>query len=196
VTGRDRGQDWGAILEALLEGDRVAFAKFNRLVSGFLAQLRAYDFRDEWEDLRQEVLLATVANARAGRLRDPQAFLGYVRVITRNKFVDRLKRQLRAGEKEALPWDDETAAAAAPAEGGDRAELGEAWAAVRELPREQQQILAGVYLEGKTYQEVSDELGVPLGTLKRRLRESFSVLRTRLGVPEAHVPGRAGGEGG
>jgi RNA polymerase sigma-70 factor (ECF subfamily) len=167
-----------------LEGDRVAFAKFNRLVSGFLAQLRAYDFRDEWEDLRQEVLLATVSNARAGRLRDPQAFVGYVRVITRNKFFDRVKRQLRTGEKEALPWDDETAGAADPAGAGDRAELGDAWAAVRELPQEQQRILAGVYLEGKTYQEVSDELGVPLGTLKRRLQESFSALRARLGVPE------------
>jgi len=185
VAGRDRGEDWGAVLEELLEGDRVAFAKFNRLVSGFLAQLRAYDFRDEWEDLRQEVLLATLAGARAGRLRDPKAFVGYVRSITRNKFVDRLKRQLRTGEREALPWDDETADPAGEA-GGE--ELGEAWAAVRELPREQQRILAGVYLEGKTYQEVSEELGVPLGTLKRRLRESFSALRARLGV--------AGGEGG
>ncbi len=173
-------EDWGAILERLLEGDRVAFAKFNRLLSGFLAQLRAYDFREEWEDLRQEVLLATIANARAGRLRDPQAFVGYVRIITRNKFIDRLKRQLRTREKDVLPWDDETADAAAPAD-PRAAPLGEAWAAVRELPEEHQRILAGVYLEGKTYQQVSDEMGVPLGTLKRRLRESFAALRERLG---------------
>ncbi len=173
-------EDWGAILERLLEGDRVAFAKFNRLLSGFLAQLRAYDFREEWEDLRQDVLLATIANARAGRLRDPQAFVGYVRIITRNKFIDRLKRQLRTREKDVLPWDDETADAAAPAD-PRAAPLGEAWAAVRELPEEQQRILAGVYLEGKTYQQVSDETGVPLGTLKRRLRESFAALRERLG---------------
>ncbi len=103
---REPQEDWGAILERLLEGDRVAFAKFNRLLSGFLAQLRAYDFREEWEDLRQEVLLATIANMRAGRLRDPRAFVGYVRIITRNKFIDRLKRQLRAREKDVLPLDD------------------------------------------------------------------------------------------
>ena len=177
---REPQEDWGAILERLLEGDRVAFAKFNRLLSGFLAQLRAYDFREEWEDLRQEVLLATIANMRAGRLRDPRAFVGYVRIITRNKFIDRLKRQLRAREKDVLPWDDETAHAAAP-DDPRAAPLGEAWAAVRELPEEQQRILAGVYLEGKTYQQVSDETGVPLGTLKRRLRESFATLRERLG---------------
>ena len=65
-------KDWLAVLGRLLAGDRVAFLEVNRLVTGFLVQLRAYDFRDEWDDLRQEVLLSVVANARAGRLRDPQ----------------------------------------------------------------------------------------------------------------------------
>ena len=111
MGGAGSPEDWTLVLERLLEGDRVAFAKFNRLVSGFLRQLRAYDFEDEWDDLRQEVLLATVANARAGRLRDPKAFVGYVKIITRNKFVDRLKRSTKAGEKGTLPWDDETARA-------------------------------------------------------------------------------------
>lgn len=167
-----------------MAGDRVAFARFNRLVSRFLTQLRAYDFEDEWEDLRQEVLVATLANARAGRLRDPQAFVGYVKIITRNKFVDRLKRRLRTKEKERLPWDDETARAIAlPASGADL-DTGEAWAAVRQLPEPGPRILAGLYREGKTYQEVSDELGLPLGTLKRRLTECLQTLRERLAEPE------------
>jgi RNA polymerase sigma-70 factor (ECF subfamily) len=175
-------RDWNAILERLLAGDRVAFLEFNRLLTGFLAQLRAYDFQEEWDDLRQEVLLSVVANARAGRLRDPQAFVGYVKIITRNKFVDRLKRRLRHGEAEALPWDEETArAAAVPAGvGGDDQTARELWAAVRELPGEEQRILEGIYLEGKTYQEVSDATGIPLGTLKRRLRAGLAALRARL----------------
>jgi RNA polymerase sigma-70 factor (ECF subfamily) len=179
-------RDWNAILERLLAGDRVAFLEFNRLLTGFLAQLRAYDFQEEWDDLRQEVLLSVVANARAGRLRDPQAFVGYVKIITRNKFVDRLKRRLRHGEAEALPWDEETArAAAVPASvGADgqtaRETARELWAAVRELPGEEQRILEGIYLEGKTYQEVSDATGIPLGTLKRRLRAGLAALRARL----------------
>ena len=69
-------RDWLAVLDRLLAGDRVAFLEVNRLVTGFLVQLRAYDFREEWDDLRQEVLLSVVANARAGRLRDPKAFVG------------------------------------------------------------------------------------------------------------------------
>ena len=74
------GEDWIAVVDRLVAGDRVAFATINRLISGFLTQLRAYDLRDEWDDLRQEVVLSVVANARAGRLRDPEAFLGYVRI--------------------------------------------------------------------------------------------------------------------
>ncbi len=175
-------EDWASLQDRLLAGDRVAFARFNRLVSGFLRQLRAYDFEDEWDDLRQEVLLAAVANARAGRLRDPQAFVGYVKIITRNKFVDRLKRGTRAGEKATLPWDDE-AARAAVSSAPPEAALGDAWAAVRELPAEQQRLLEGVYLEGHTYQEMSERSGIPLGTLKRRLRECLASLRTRLAEP-------------
>ena len=171
-------RDWPAVVERLCEGDRLAFLELNRLVTGFLAQLRAYDFREEWDDLRQEVVASVVANAQAGRLRDPQAFVGYVKVITRNKFVDRLKRQLRHREKETLPWDEETARAIA--DDPDAPERRALWQAVSGLPEEHRQIVEGVYREGRTYEEVSAATGVPLGTLKRRLRESVALLRERL----------------
>ena len=48
------------------------------------------------------MLFRSAANARAGRLRDPKAFVGYVRIITRNKIIDRLK--------EMRPVDVETVA--------------------------------------------------------------------------------------
>ena len=175
-------QDWIEVARRLEAGDRVAFLQFQRLVTGFLAQLRAYDFREEWEDLRQEVLLAVLGNLRAGRLRDPQAFLGYVKIITRNKFVDRLKRQLRMKEKESLPWDDETARAAAVVEttAEERADSAALWEAVRTLPDDQRRALEGVYGEGRTYQEASEATGMPLGTLKRRLGEGLANLRQHL----------------
>ncbi len=168
--------DWTAIQGRLLAGDRLAFLEINRLITGFLVQLRAYDFREEWEDLRQEVMMSVVANARAGRLRDPKAFVGYVRIITRNKFVDRLKERLRHHEKDHLPWDDASKEAAVRPPQGGRDEL---WSAVRELPEEQRRVIEGVYLEGRTYQEVSETTGIPLGTMKRRLRDGLRALRQR-----------------
>lgn len=172
-------QDWIRILDRLLDGDRLAFLEVNRLVTGCLTQLRAYDFREEWDDLRQEVVLAVVANARAGRLRDPQAFVGYVRVITRNKLMDRLKERLRHHEKEALPWDEATANRVA-APDGFSLDATALRAALAELPADERRVLDGVYAQGKTYQEVADETGIPLGTLKRRLRDGIAALRRRL----------------
>jgi len=173
-------QVWPAVVARLAAGDRAAFLKLNRLVTSVLVQLRAYDFREEWDDLRQEVVLAVVANARAGKLRDPQAFVGYVRIITRNKFVDRLKQHLRLKEGEALPWDDEAARIASPPV-ADPSEATELWAAVRSLPDDEQRILHGLYRQGRTYEEVAHETGIPLGTLKRRLRSALDTLRERLG---------------
>ncbi|SBS29884.1 ECF RNA polymerase sigma factor RpoE [Marinomonas aquimarina] len=39
-----------------------------------------------------------------------------------------------------------------------------------QLPNEQQQVLSKVYLEGKSHSEASQELGLPLGTVKSRVR--------------------------
>jgi RNA polymerase sigma-70 factor (ECF subfamily) len=172
-------EDWIAIVDALVAGDRLAFAKVNRLISGFLIQLRAYEFRDEWDDLRQEVVMSLVANARAGKLRDPEAFLGYVRIITRNKVVDRVKGARRRHERGTVAWDDEVARAVGAAPDPAAAAARELWAAVRDLPDEQQDVLDGIYRQGKTYQAVSDETGIPLGTMKRRLRDALVALRRR-----------------
>ncbi|MGH7893739.1 MAG: sigma factor-like helix-turn-helix DNA-binding protein [Candidatus Binatia bacterium] len=118
-----------------------------------------------------------MANAKAGRLRDPQAFVGYVRVLTRNKFVDRLKTKLRHHERETLAWDEETARAAA--EPPPDVRTAELWTAARDLPSDAQRVLEGVYRQGKTYEQVSRDTGIPLGTMKRRLRDALTALRRR-----------------
>lgn len=177
-------EDWPQVLERLLAGDRLAFLRINRLVTAVLVKLGAYDFRDEWDDLRQEVVLALVANAGAGRLREPEKLLAYVRIITRNKFFDRLGQQERRREKHTVPWgEDSESSSAQRADGGNDVDerLADVWREAHDLPAQQRQVLEGVYRQGKTYQEVADETGIPLGTVKRRLRESLLILRRRLG---------------
>jgi len=173
-------RDWTEVVTRLLAGDRLAFLEVNRLVTGCLTQLRAYDFRDEWDDLRQEVVLAVLASARAGRLRDPQAFVGYVRIITRNKLMDRLKDRLQHHEKETLPWDDATAANVEDTGHDTAIDAPTLRAAVAELPPEERRVLEGVYGQGRTYEEVAAATGIPLGTMKRRLRSALALLRERL----------------
>ncbi|WP_281544374.1 sigma-70 family RNA polymerase sigma factor [Grimontia sp. SpTr1] len=50
------------------------------------------------------------------------------------------------------------------------------------LPDLQQQVVRGVYLKQLTHQELADQLNVPLGTIKSRLRLGLQKLRTHLEV--------------
>lgn len=53
---------------------------------------------------------------------------------------------------------------------------------LKQLPGEQSQVLAKVYLEGKTHQETAQELTLPLGTVKSRVRlalQKLDLLLTR-----------------
>lgn len=52
------------------------------------------------------------------------------------------------------------------------------------LPIEQKQIIAKVFLEDKSHQEVADELALPLGTVKSRVRLAMQKLRTHMGSTE------------
>jgi len=51
---------------------------------------------------------------------------------------------------------------------------------IEQLPREQAEVLHKVYLEGKSHQEASDELALPLGTVKSRIRLAINKLELLL----------------
>jgi len=50
-------------------------------------------------------------------------------------------------------------------------------AGLQKLPKEQAEILAKVYLEGKSHQQTSEEMKLPLGTVKSRVRLAVKKLR-------------------
>ncbi|GAB3484106.1 sigma-70 family RNA polymerase sigma factor [Marinomonas epiphytica] len=47
---------------------------------------------------------------------------------------------------------------------------------LKQLPSDQRQVLSKVYLEGKTHKEAADELALPLGTIKSRVRLALQKL--------------------
>ena len=49
-------------------------------------------------------------------------------------------------------------------------------AGLEELPREQSEILTKVYLEGKSHQQASEELNLPLGTVKAHIFRARALL--------------------
>ncbi len=137
--------------------------------------------------------MAVIANARRDRLREQRAFVGYVRIITRNKLMDRIKLQMRRREREVLAWDEESARALADVThgGGDPAD--DPWLLVAELPEPERTLVRGVYQEGHTYEEMAERSGIPLGTLKRKLRGALAALRQRM-RPQPRSDSATGGD--
>jgi RNA polymerase sigma-70 factor (ECF subfamily) len=73
-----------------------------------------------------------------------------------------------------------------------------------QLPPEQRQVLTQVYMQGKTHQQIAGETGLPLGTVKSRVRIGLKKMQTlilgaeRAGAEKAgteKMKGKNGGHG-
>jgi RNA polymerase sigma-70 factor (ECF subfamily) len=53
--------------------------------------------------------------------------------------------------------------------------------AVRQIPEEQRKTIEMAYFMGMTHVEISEQTGVPLGTVKSRLRIGIEKMRVYLG---------------
>jgi RNA polymerase sigma-70 factor (ECF subfamily) len=179
--GNQRTEDWAEVIDRMLEGEPAACLQISRLLTGFLVGWRAYDFRDAWPDLVQEVVLALITAGREGKIRNREASLGYIRTVAHHKFVDHLRRHLRRSEDQNLPWGDTTRDEGFEARTGAAPEdLLDLKRAMQKLPERSRDIVFGVYGQGKTYEQVAQESGTPLGSLKRYLRDGLAELRKQL----------------
>ena len=158
---------------SLIDGDREAFLKMSRLVRGFLAGWRAYDFQDEWSDLIQETVMATVEGVRAGRVREPEATYNYIRAIARNRLRRRLIVHLQKSPDAALPVEE----IEVPDENPDAEAIATMRVALSKISEPQSAALIAVYGNGRTYDQAASDTGIPLGSLKRHLREGMARLR-------------------
>lgn len=159
-------------------GDRVAFSALYSHSSAklFGVALRILKDRAQAEDAIQEVYVRIWR--RAGSFRVGQASaMGWLVTITRNQAID----LIRARQPAALEYD------AAP-EIADSAPDPEATAALRgegrrieaclgELEADRASAVTAAYVEGLSYQELAEQYGVPLNTMRTWLRRSLMKLR-------------------
>jgi RNA polymerase sigma-70 factor (ECF subfamily) len=173
--------DWIGVLRRVVDGDRLALVQASRLVNSFLVRWNAYDLRDEWEDLVQEVITAAALAVRDGRLRDPRAAAGFLKSTARFKYMDRLRILLGLRRGESLPWEACVASRERALEEGLGAEAREDLRrALARIPEKTRVVLTAVYVGGLTYDEAALATGLPLGTLKRALRDGLAQLRAEL----------------
>ena len=163
--------------------DRAAFAE---LFFHFAPRVKAYLLRQGApaavaEDLAQEALLSLW---RKAHLFDPaKASVGtWLFTIARNLRIDAIRREKRPEldpedfMPEAGPSADEGMAMA-----DDEARLR---IALKDLPADQIQVVELSFFADKPQSQIATELGIPLGTVKSRLRLAMSRLKRALGDAE------------
>ena len=172
--------NWAEVLQRVVDGDRLALVQASRAVNGFLARFGAYDFQDEWEDLVQEVVSAAALALREGRLREPQAALGFLWTTSRFKYLDRLRVQLGSGKGQRLAWEDVAGREPPPPEVLGPEAREDLRRALARIPDKKREVVMAVYVGGLTYEEAARATGIPLGTLKHYLRDGLAQLRVEL----------------
>ncbi|MEM7440584.1 MAG: sigma-70 family RNA polymerase sigma factor [Pseudomonadota bacterium] len=99
----------------------------------------------------------------------------WIFTIARNKRIDALRKALRS-EPDDLPWGPEAEPAQADAL-GLKEETARLVQAIATLPCQQRAVIERAYFGDKTQSELAAELGLPLGTIKSRMRLAMDRLR-------------------
>lgn len=105
----------------------------------------------------------------------------YLLTVLHHVRADMLKRRHRAGEE--VPVED-LQLESHDASPHDRMMCQQVLDAVRRLPEDHRQIVLLIGLEGFSYRETADVLGIPIGTVMSRLNRARTALRAELGLRE------------
>lgn len=151
------------------------FGHFAPRVKGFLMKSGATP--DLAEDVTQEVM-ATLW--RKAHMFDPAkaSVSTWIFTIARNRQIDVLRKQRRP-EPDEIPWGPE----AEPDQEDtlthqqDCEQLGTALAA---LPDKQRDLILRAYYGDLTHNEIAEQTGLPLGTIKSRIRLALERLRHQM----------------
>lgn len=181
-------QHWNHHLMLVAEQrDREAFRElFNHFAplikSFFMAKFSSNSAVNSVEELVQEVMIKVWQKASSF---DPQkaAASTWIFTLARNTRIDMLRRQKRYANTSSLEteqiWEDTTQVGPFQLLHRQRQTL-DVQASLRHLPSEQATVIRKVYLEGKSHSEISEELGIPLGTVKSRVRLAQAKLQSHL----------------
>lgn len=185
-TEHDRHGDPGQLLVAVgRDRDREAF---KALFSLFAPRIKAFMLGQRADAaLAEEILQETMVNVwRKAAQFDPgkASASTWIFAIARNMRIDMLRKTSRPEpdmNDPALVPDAEPLAHEQISREQEAARLRKAFGG---LPEDQQQVLRLVFMEEKTHAQVADEIGIPLGTVKSRIRLALKRIRSEIGERE------------
>jgi RNA polymerase sigma-70 factor (ECF subfamily) len=170
------------LMDAIAERqDRDAFAE---IFAFYAPRVKAYVLRlgaaeTLAEEITQEVMIVVWRKAQLFDRRQASVSTWIFRVA-RNRRIDAARRtKLDAFDPE------EPMLAPAPVEQADESlsqteRESRVRAALADLPPEQLSLLQAAFYEGLSHRDIAERTGIPLGTVKSRIRLAFARLRSRL----------------
>ncbi len=190
--------DWAESLDLLRTGDLAAFDRVTRFVTGYLARIGAYDYRDSWDDLVQEVLISLLGNPPESI--ETGAVIRHIQTTTYRKFVDQVRRdrgRRRIGssdEAEPTGWRRQVPLD----ELSEQAQTGDFEAtqtgideglrkSLATLDERERNAIECRYVLGCSNDEGAKRLGVSAATYKRSISKALGLLRRQL-IPADEPP--------
>ncbi|VTR98874.1 RNA polymerase sigma factor [Tuwongella immobilis] len=145
----------------------------------YTAYLRSHPLRPEdVEDIASEILLQIVANDYAvlRQFRANSSLATYLTVIARRICVQQLSRRTSQLKSDSARIPDRESDPS-PARRTGLEELEEVQKMLRKLPAKEREIVRLFYLEGRSYEEISIELKVPVNSIGPVLNRAKQRLR-------------------
>ena len=130
------------------------------------------------EDILQDVMIKVWTKAH---LFDPNkaSFATWVYRMTRNSWIDHLRKHARVDIREPRVMRQVADKAIPSSEGDfiDQQDIELLREHIDQLKVPQKMVLKMAFTENKTYKEIAEEMGLPLGTVKTRIRTALQALK-------------------
>ncbi len=162
-------------------GERGDVEAFRQLFDAYAPRVKSYMMRqgadaNTAEELAQETLLTVWRKARlySG---DKGSATTWIFTIARNLRIDRLRR-----EQQWVPLPDDYDSQSSSDAGADEVLAEEerrrrVQQTLAQLPIEQREVVVLSYIEGLPHSEIAKRLGLPIGTVKSRMRLAYLKIR-------------------
>jgi len=177
-----------AILQRIANGDRNAVEECLNKYGALVWSLARKMLRNsaDAEDAVQEIFIDVWKNA--ARFDSSKASeVTFIAMIARRRLIDRIRHLTRRISPDSLdnillePFSRSDKVMQTGLEAEQAAE------ALRNLRPEQQQVLNLSIVQGMSHQEISERLGIPLGTVKTHARRGILQVREDLGLGGTHL---------
>lgn len=175
-------QDDSEIMAAVQKGDQVAlgilYDRYGAVV--YRLALRIIGRSPDAEDLTQEIFLCLSKTTPYDPSRG--SLITFLLTLTRSRSLNRLRQNQSQDQRwQRLTQQHPIKTPNLPMETARLAELSQRVSdALQTLPAQQRQVLELAYYDGLSQSEITQQLDIPLGTVKTRSRQGLLKLRNLL----------------